>query len=219
MNETGAKSGVDLWLRRLNGAWFGVAEAGGKLVATSVAQGREEASRILLGSLPSGAPSRFGEGPSTFADAIAGMLAAIEAGDESGKSFELSRDFLPDPTAKVYALAASIPLGFATSYGRLAEAAGAIAREVGRLMASNPLYPLVPCHRVVGSDYSLVGYRGTSSGPDLDAKLARLRAEARGFRDETAVAEVGGLVVFPVEWVIAKAERDRACVRRQLSLW
>lgn len=210
---------VSLWLRRAGGSWFGVAESGGALVATSVAESRDAAARILSRSLPPGTPSLCAEGPSDFADATARMLAAIEAGDETGKRFEIARDYLPEPTASVFRLVASIPLGYACSYGRVATAAGTIAREVGRLMATNPLYPLVPCHRVVGSDYSLVGYRGTTEGPDLDDKLARLRSEARGFRDELALADSGGLVVFPVERVIEKAERGREGDRKQLSLW
>ena len=86
-------------------------------------------------------------------------------------------------------------------------------------MATNPLYPIVPCHRVVGSDYSLVGYRGATSGPDLDAKLARLRDEARGFREELKLAGAGGLAVFPVERVLEKVGRERGEGRGQLSLW
>jgi len=116
-------------------------------------------------------------------------------------------------------MAAAIPLGYASSYGRIAAAAGTIAREVGRLMACNPLYPLVPCHRVVGSDYSLVGYRGAKEGPDLEDKLSRLRAEARGCAEDLLLKEAGGLMVFPVEVVIARAERRRAADTGQLQLF
>ncbi len=200
---------IDLWLRQEGAAWFGIAEYGGKLAATCVAGTREEASRILVQCLPPGAPHRLAEGPSAFADTTARMLAAIEAGDESCKRFELAIEVVPEPAASVFRLVATIPCGYACSYGRIAEAAGTTARAVGRFMAGNPLYPIVPCHRVVGSDFSLVGYRGMTSGPDLDDKLARLRAEARGFSREMTLEDAHGLRVFPVEWVIAKAERDR----------
>ncbi len=219
MADAEGNQGITLWLRRVGGAWFGVAGCEGALVATSVAATRDEASRILVHCLPSGSPARFEDEPSTFAEDTARMLAAIEAGDESVKRFELSRRFVPEPAATVYRLVAAIPLGYACSYGRIAEAAGTIAREVGRLMASNPLYPLVPCHRVVGADYSLVGYRGATSGTDLDDKLARLRAEARGFRTELVLEGAGGLAVFPVERVIGKADARWGEDRAQLSLW
>ena len=207
---------VSLWLRREGAAWFGVAERGGRLVATSVDQSRAEAARILSRSLPPGCEGVAAEGYSAYADAMARTLAAIEAGDESAKSFEIDRELIPEPAASVFRLVASIPPGYAASYGRVAAAAGTIAREVGRLMAGNPLYPLVPCHRVVGSDYSLVGYRGATSGADLDDKLARLLAEARGFESELALGD--GFAAFPVERVIAKAKGDRGG-EGQLSLW
>jgi methylated-DNA-[protein]-cysteine S-methyltransferase len=222
MAEGSRRTEISLWLRREGGAWYGLAECGGALVATSVARSRKEASRVLARCLPAGAPAKREEGASAFADETARMLAAIESGDESGKRFELATEYLGEPAASVFRLVAAIPLGYASSYGRVAAAAGTIAREVGRLMAGNPLYPIVPCHRVVGSDYSLVGYRGATSGPDLEDKLARLRAEARGFGSDIGPDAAGGLEVFPVELVIAKAERreeERKEVDRQLSLW
>ena len=219
MKDEGRGSGIALWLRREGPSWFGMAESGGELVATSVAATREEAASVLAACLPPGAPRRFEEGSSAFAEETARMLAAIEAGDETRKRFAISLEYQPEPAASVYRLVASIPPGYASSYGRVAEAAGTIARAVGRLMATNPLYPLVPCHRVVGADYSLVGYRGASSGPDLDDKLARLRSEARGFREELRLESAGELLVFPVERVIEKAEADRGSGALQLPLW
>ena len=46
------------------------------------------------------------------------------------------------------------------------------ARARGRVMATNPLPIVVPCHRVIGSDGSLRGY-----GAGLPMKEALLRAE------------------------------------------
>jgi len=63
----------------------------------------------------------------------------------------------------VFDLVRAIPRGETRTYGRVAfEArlgAGA-ARAVGRFMASNPVPPFVPCHRVVGADGDLRGYAG-----------------------------------------------------------
>ena len=86
-------------------------------------------------------------------------------------------------------------------------------------MARNPLYPLVPCHRVVGSDFSLVGYRGATSGPDLDDKLARLGAEARGYAKERSANGDTGLQVFPVERVLDRVRGAKPQADGQLSLW
>ncbi len=87
-------------------------------------------------------------------------------------------------------------------------------------MASNPLYPIVPCHRVVGADLSLVGYSG-SKGPDaLRNKLARLSKESRGFKAEQDVLVEGRpLRVYPVEWAIAHAQKHGRADDRQRSLF
>ncbi|MCX7030853.1 MAG: MGMT family protein, partial [Spirochaetes bacterium] len=87
------------------------------------------------------------------------------------------------------------------------------------VMSTNPLYPIVPCHRVVGSDLSLVGYTGRQDADALRAKLERLRAEARGFVEERVIGAAGGLRVYPVERVIAKAAREGLDAGIQLSLW
>jgi hypothetical protein len=89
-------------------------------------------------------------------------------------------------------------------------------------MATNPLYPIIPCHRVVGADLSLVGYTGSRDAPALRSKLERLRAEARGFAEaRTVPTPLGsaGLAIYPVERVIAKAARDGLDAGAQLSLW
>jgi methylated-DNA-[protein]-cysteine S-methyltransferase len=48
------------------------------------------------------------------------------------------------------------------TYSQLARAAGSPrgGRAAGRVMANNPFALLIPCHRVVGSDYTLRGFGG-----------------------------------------------------------
>jgi methylated-DNA-[protein]-cysteine S-methyltransferase len=56
---------------------------------------------------------------------------------------------------------ADVRYGRTTSYGELAASVGmdgTAARQVGRAMGANPVRVVVPCHRVVGADGSLVGY-------------------------------------------------------------
>lgn len=55
-----------------------------------------------------------------------------------------------------------IPFGKTLSYGELARRVGTprAARAVGHACGSNPVWLVVPCHRVVGSDGSLHGYGG-----------------------------------------------------------
>lgn len=60
----------------------------------------------------------------------------------------------------VWAAVAKVPHGETTTYGDLAAALGAQARDVGAAVGRNPLCVLVPCHRVVGRDGKLTGYAG-----------------------------------------------------------
>lgn len=54
----------------------------------------------------------------------------------------------------------ALPYGATASYGELARSMGITAREVGALNAHNPVSIVVPCHRVIGADGTLVGYAG-----------------------------------------------------------
>ena len=67
-----------------------------------------------------------------------------------------------------------VPFGEVTTYGALAARAGKpkAARAVGTIMNRNPVPIVLPCHRVVGADGSLVGYAG-----GLERKQALLRLE------------------------------------------
>lgn len=67
----------------------------------------------------------------------------------------------------------SIPRGCVTTYKLMAEVLGTGPRAVGRLLASNPLPVILPCHRVVSSGGGLGGYMG-----GVEAKRALLKHEA-----------------------------------------
>jgi methylated-DNA-[protein]-cysteine S-methyltransferase len=62
----------------------------------------------------------------------------------------------------VWRLMAEIPYGETRSYGSLARQLGdpALAQAVGTACGRNPLPVVVPCHRVIGADGSLVGFGG-----------------------------------------------------------
>jgi methylated-DNA-[protein]-cysteine S-methyltransferase len=67
-----------------------------------------------------------------------------------------------------------VPFGEVTTYGALAAKAGKprAARAVGTIMNRNPIPIVLPCHRVVGANGSLVGYAG-----GLERKQTLLRLE------------------------------------------
>jgi methylated-DNA-[protein]-cysteine S-methyltransferase len=68
----------------------------------------------------------------------------------------------------------NIPYGEAISYSQLAEAVGnpKAVRAVGQANRANPLPIIIPCHRVIGKNNSLVGYAGTRV--DIKEKLLTL---------------------------------------------
>ncbi|MGN6752470.1 MAG: methylated-DNA--[protein]-cysteine S-methyltransferase [Intrasporangium sp.] len=67
-----------------------------------------------------------------------------------------------DFAQRVWALLRAIPYGETTTYGALARALGDrnLAQAVGHANGHNPIAIVVPCHRVIGADGSLVGYAG-----------------------------------------------------------
>jgi methylated-DNA-[protein]-cysteine S-methyltransferase len=69
-----------------------------------------------------------------------------------------------------------IPYGETRSYGELARRIGnpRAARAVGGAMHANPLPLVIPCHRVIGADGSLVGFGG-----GLEVKASLLEMERR----------------------------------------
>ncbi len=79
---------------------------------------------------------------------------------------------------KVWRALLKIAPGATTSYGAIAAGLGSAAasRAVGAANGANPIAIIVPCHRVVGSSGSLVGYGG-----GLDRKLWLLEHERRWY--------------------------------------
>ncbi|MBA2568096.1 MAG: methylated-DNA--[protein]-cysteine S-methyltransferase [Actinobacteria bacterium] len=104
--------------------------------------------------------------------------------DEKRTEFELAIDLGPaaDFTRAVLNRLAKVPHGQLTTYGALAKSAGRprAARAVGTVMNRNPIPIVLPCHRVVGSNGSLVGYAG-----GLDRKRLLLSLEGALLDDST----------------------------------
>ena len=89
---------------------------------------------------------------------------------------------------EVWALLLEIPYGGTTTYGALAKKLSArrggarvAAQAVGGAVGRNPVALIVPCHRVVGADGSLVGYGG-----GLDRKARLLALEGAGLASLSA---------------------------------
>jgi methylated-DNA-[protein]-cysteine S-methyltransferase len=93
--------------------------------------------------------------------ALSRQLTEYFAGERC--SFDLPlRPVGNDFQLAVWRLMAEIPYGETRSYGELARRLGdrSLAQAVGAACGRNPLPVVVPCHRVVGADGSLVGFGG-----------------------------------------------------------
>ena len=78
-----------------------------------------------------------------------------------------------------------IPKGKVSTYKRIAEKIGRprAYRAVANALHKNPLWPVVPCHRVVGSD-------GSFCGPKKDADKRRESVAEEGIPIENSKVKV-----------------------------
>lgn len=89
------------------------------------------------------------------------QLKAYFEGDLT--SFDLELDLQGTPfQQKVWKELANIPYGKTISYLELSKRLGDVKaiRAVASANGKNPLWIVIPCHRVIGSDGSLTGYAG-----------------------------------------------------------
>ena len=65
---------------------------------------------------------------------------------------------------QVYQLCSQIPLGYVSTYKKIAQTLHSSPRAVGQALRNNPFSPTaVPCHRVIESNFFIGGYRGKSA--------------------------------------------------------
>lgn len=94
----------------------------------------------------------------------------------AGQRKDFTLPLAPEGTAfmkKVWECLCNIPYGETRSYRDVAEAAGnsKACRAVGLANNRNPIPLFIPCHRVIGTDGRLTGYRG---GLELKNKLLEM---------------------------------------------
>lgn len=114
---------------------------------------------------------------SDLTDRAMGQLLEYFAGTRSRFTFPIRPKGTPFQLAVWNALL-EIPYGETRTYGQIAAMIGKpkAARAVGMGCNRNPLWIVVPCHRVVGSDRSLIGYAG---GLDMKQRLLTLESVNR----------------------------------------
>jgi methylated-DNA-[protein]-cysteine S-methyltransferase len=131
--------------------------------------GRLDSLAVVMGEAPHG-------GSHPWLEQALQELDAYLAGKR--KEFMLPIDWtgLTGFRRKVMEAALAIPYGRVCTYADLARSVGSpvgAARAAGRVMATNPIPPVVPCHRVLGTDGKLHGY-AAPNGIEVKAWLLRL---------------------------------------------
>jgi methylated-DNA-[protein]-cysteine S-methyltransferase len=109
--------------------------------------------------------------------ATTGWLDAYFAGSPRPFAFpKYLRDWFDLSPAQiaVYKALRKVRFGETRSYEEIARATGLHPRQIGWLISGNHLAILIPCHRIVGKDGSLVGYSG-----GLDSKRWLLAHESK----------------------------------------
>jgi methylated-DNA-[protein]-cysteine S-methyltransferase len=115
---------------------------------------------------------------------VIGQLAAYASGQAVDLSnIDVDSSEWTDFQRRVLAACRRIPRGSLRTYGQLAADSGspAAARAVGRVMATNPLPIVIPCHRVVGSAGELRGF-SARGGLNMKERMMRLEGAASSSR-------------------------------------
>jgi O-6-methylguanine DNA methyltransferase len=189
---------IEIYSQNVDDVWFSIACVKQQIVASSFNANQQVTLVNILTSIPFNISFEVFHEPSAFAKGVFAFLKSIYDGKDVNASFPLALKRLPAYTQKTLKATAKIPLGYVASYGSIAKAVGGGPRAVGNVMASNPFAPIIPCHRVVKSDFTLGGYGG-----GLKIKFEFLNREKKGFSTPKEV-EVNGrtLQVFPVEFTL-----------------
>jgi methylated-DNA-[protein]-cysteine S-methyltransferase len=201
----GKRRMIGVYTKNVGGVWFGVACDEQRVFGTSFAVSEQEALRSLLSGIPFNVPFQVFQEPSAFAEDVLASVKNVYDGKDATHGLSLATEHLAAYTRRVLEAASLIPAGYVASYGSIAKAAGGSPRAVGNVMARNPFAPLIPCHRVVSSDFTLGGYGG-----GLSVKLEFLVREKRGYTSPRQIPFGDKkLQVFPVEFVLGKLEREQ----------
>jgi len=196
---------IGVYTKNVDGVWFGVACDEKHVFATSFGRDEQTAVQSLTGCLPLDSDFQVISALSPFAEQALKAVKSVYDGRGEAQPLSLVNERLSPFQNRVLEVTRLIPVGYVASYGSVSEAAGGSPRAVGGVMATNPFAPIVPCHRVVRSDFTLGGYGG-----GLDLKVEILNREKRGKSSPLEVPVAGKILrLFPVELALAKVEKGK----------
>jgi len=190
---------ISIYHQKINDVWYAAAVEKDEVFTTAFSpDNEEEALRHLLKNLPYNIPFQITEKPSQLlAELLKTLKAIFDGKDVSHSNFKTNMGHLPNYTRRVLNCTSLIPVGYLTTYSAIAKVTGGSPRSIGRAEASNPFPLLIPCHRVVRSDFSIGGY-----GLGEKVKLQIIWKEDRGYEKATSLKRNDKtLPLFPVEYL------------------
>jgi len=188
---------IHIYCKNMDEMWFAAAIRDEAIIATTFALNEKEVLEHLLRSLPYNLSFQMAKKPTPFSTKVLSALGSIFDGKEASSNFRLEMKHLSDYAQKVLKCVSIVPVGYVTTYGAVAKVMGGSPRAVGRVMATNPFPPLVPCHRVVRSDFTLGGF-----GLGLGVKWEILQNENQGHREDMKLKVDGkSLSLFPINFL------------------
>lgn len=192
---------IEIYSQTVEGITFAAAFKDGEVLTTTFRADQKAALSTVLDNIPFRLPFQVFHEPTLQARKALDVLKTVYDGKDISADLPLATANLPSYTQKVLKATQTVPAGYVTTYGAIADAVGGGPRAVGNAMACNLFAPIVPCHRVVKSDLTLGGY-GIGG---LHVKYAFLDREKRGYSLPKTVEVCGGkLSLLPVEQVLAK---------------
>ncbi len=149
---------IHIYCKNIDGMWFAAAIENEAILTTTFTPNENEALKYILKDLPFNTPFQMAEKQTSFSNEVLSTLKSIFNGKDATSKFKLEMKYLSHYAQKVLKCVSLVPVGYVTTYGAVAKTMGGSPRAVGRVMATNPFPPLVPCHRVVRSDFTLGGF-------------------------------------------------------------
>jgi methylated-DNA-[protein]-cysteine S-methyltransferase len=107
--------------------------------------------------------------------AIEDITALMSGEKRTLRAIVLDMMGIAEFNARVYEAARAIPPGQTRTYGDIARSIGAAsaARAVGKALGRNPFAIIVPCHRVVGANGTMVGF-SANGGVGMKARMLEI---------------------------------------------
>ena len=192
---------IFIYHQKFGDLWCAAAMEDDRILATGWTSDEQTVLKQMLESVPSNVQFQVADKTTPTAERVLTTIKSMIEGKNVSTDFKFEMAHLPKYSQRILGFLAKVPVGYVTTYGALAKAAGGGPRAVGRVMATNPFAPLIPCHRVVRSDFTVGGFGGEIVGEGVNTKLTLLRREDRGYKEATKLEVKGSVLsLFPASF-------------------